>query len=106
MPKKTNKPKPKPQFYLIWHKARSIKRPVRLKLPDNSVPVCIANHYTTRDILVTRPEVWSDQLESDLLTMADQTKLLTIIQCNPDIRELPGPEKKSLISGLGLFYIH
>ena len=26
--------------------------------------------------------------------------------CNPDIRELSGPEKKYLISGFGLFYIH
>ena len=25
------------------------------------------------------------------------------LQCNPDIRQLPGPEKKSLISGFGLF---
>ena len=28
------------------------------------------------------------------------------IQCNPDIRELSGLEKKSLISGIGLIYIH
>ena len=26
-----------------------------------------------------------------------------VIQCNSDIRELSGPEKKSLISGFGLF---
>ena len=28
------------------------------------------------------------------------------IQCNPNIRELSGPEKKYLISGFRLFYIH
>ena len=26
-----------------------------------------------------------------------------VIQCNPDIRELSGPEKSSLTSGFGLF---
>ena len=28
-----------------------------------------------------------------------------VIQSNPDIRELLGPEKKSLISGFGLFWL-
>ena len=30
---------------------------------------------------------------------------ISVLQCNPDIRELSGPENKYLISGFGLFYL-
>ena len=44
------------------------------------------------------------QISFNLFKKEITNKLITYhVQCNPDIRELSGPENKPLISGFGLF---
>ena len=47
---------------LVWHKARSMERLVRINLNKNGLFVYLANHYTTRSAPETVVNINKEQL--------------------------------------------